>query len=219
MTGWLVISGRRGHYEFCDTTRAYNLADGAAFIHDSCSALVLKPGGHVDRDATNKGRVEHLKAGTIPVDNLREAVWMLLLRGEAEEVQLRAEYYPLPAGLTPSVTVGAGGHEVVVSGMWSNTAQTQLTWWWRPDDGPAFVGELTWPDSYQAAESHAASLLAIAEEAFADSCVAGPLPRVTSRGVRNLNEVPADAIRDLNRAFQRASERWKTLTACRSGAR
>lgn len=27
-TGWVVITGRRGHYDFCDTTRAYNLTTG-----------------------------------------------------------------------------------------------------------------------------------------------------------------------------------------------
>ena len=37
-TGWLVIAGRRGHYQFCDTIRAYHLGTGAAFIDDSCTA-------------------------------------------------------------------------------------------------------------------------------------------------------------------------------------
>ena len=46
--GWIVVSGRRGHYDFCDTTRAYDLATGAAFISDSCSGLALKRDGHVD---------------------------------------------------------------------------------------------------------------------------------------------------------------------------
>src|SRR5262249_46454101 len=90
-TGWVVITGRRGHYDFCDTTRAYNLTTGAAFIQDSCSALALKPGGDVDFGATNKARVESVKVGSIQADNLREAVWMMLFRGQAEELQLKAE--------------------------------------------------------------------------------------------------------------------------------
>ncbi len=43
-TGWLVIAGRRGHYEFCDTVRAYDLETGAAFIDDNCSELTLQLG-------------------------------------------------------------------------------------------------------------------------------------------------------------------------------
>jgi hypothetical protein len=113
----------------------------------------------VDKNATNKGRVQRVSAGSIPVGNLREAVWMMLLRREAEEVQLRAEYYPLPTGLTPNVTVRHDEGDFVGLGMWGNTGQTSLTWRWTPTTGPAFVGELTWPASYDAAESHAASLL------------------------------------------------------------
>jgi hypothetical protein len=78
--------GAAAHYDFCDTTTAYNLAIGAAFISESCSALALRRNGDVDFDATNRARVERLKTGTVPVQNLREAVWMMLFRGEAEVV-------------------------------------------------------------------------------------------------------------------------------------
>ena len=104
-TGWLVIAGRRGHYEFCDTIRAYHLGTGAAFIDDSCSALELQSDGQIDRAATNKGRARRVTAGVVPTENLREALWMLLLRGETEEVQLHTAFYPLPEGITPQVTV------------------------------------------------------------------------------------------------------------------
>lgn len=77
---WIVISGRRGHYEFCDTTTAYNLATGAAFISDSRSALALRRNGDVDFNATNRARMERVKTGTVSVQNLREAVWMMLRR-------------------------------------------------------------------------------------------------------------------------------------------
>jgi hypothetical protein len=221
-TGWLVVVGRRGHYEFCDTTRAYNLATGAAFIHDSCSELILRPGGHVDRNATNKGRVERVSAGSIPVGNLREGVWMMLLRGEAEEAQLRAEYYPLPTGLTPNVTVRHDEGDFVGLGMWGNTGQTVLTWRWTPDKGEAFVGDLTWPHSSDAAESHTASLLGVAEAGMIDGCGRGRVPAVlvkTSRKIRNLNEVRDDAIIELDQDLQKAFDRWNTLPECRSGAR
>jgi len=217
-TGWVVITGRRVHYDFCDTTRPYNLTTGAAFIDDSCSALALKPGGDVDFGATNKARVESVKVGSIQADNLREAVWMMLFRGEAEELQLKAEYYPLPAGLSPQVTVRTRRDDLSAASMWANTAQTSLTWRWLPTTGTGFVGEATWPSSYDAAESHAASLLAVAEEGFVEKrCAELRFPAAstfTSSKDRNLNEVAADAIREHDRDFKKAADKWRALPLC-----
>jgi hypothetical protein len=222
-TGWIVITGRRGHYDFCDTTRAYSLTTGAAFIFDSCSALVLKPGGEVDFGTTNNARVESVKVGFIQPDNLREAVWMMLFRGEVEEVQLKAEYYPLPVSLIPQVTVRAHEDDSSVGGIWANTAQTSLTWRWVPATGTGFVGDLTWPRSYDAAESHAASLLAIAEAGFVEKrCTNQRLPAASifaSANDRNLNQVAADALREQARDFKVASDRWRSLPQCSSPAR
>ena len=220
-TGWIVVSGRRGHYDFCDTTRAYDLATGAAFISDSCSALALRRGGNVDFDATDRARVERISAGTVPVQNLREAVWMLLFRGEAEQVQLEAEYYPLPPGLVPRVTVQEED-DVFTAGMSFNTGQTDLVWRWVPAAGTAFVGEVTWPGSYDAAEDHAVSLLTIAEEGLVAGCAAQPVPSpaaVRSRSARNLNDVSAESIRELDRDLGKAFDKWKALPVCQAGAR
>jgi hypothetical protein len=49
--------------------------------------------------------VERVKVGSIQADNLRQAVWMMLFGGEEQELQLKAEYYPLSARLNPEVTV------------------------------------------------------------------------------------------------------------------
>jgi hypothetical protein len=221
--GWVVITGRRGHYDLCDTKRAYNLMTGAAFIHDSCSALALKPGGDVDFGATNKARVDSIKVGSVQVDNLREAVWTMLFRGEAEQLQLKAEYYPLSAGLMPAVTVRTRQDASSSAGMWANTGQTSLTWRWVPTTGTGFVGELTWPTSYDAAESHAASLLAVAEQGFVEKrCTEERFPAAssfTSAKERNLNDVAADAIREHDRDFKRAVEKWRALPVCSSSAR
>ena len=100
--GWIVISGRRGHYDFCDTTRAYNLATGAAFISDSCSGLALRGDGTVDVGATNSARAERTNAGRVPVENLREAVWMMLVRDEATALQLTARVLPVTRRLHPA---------------------------------------------------------------------------------------------------------------------
>ncbi len=222
VAGWIVVSGRRGHYDFCDTTRAYDLATGAAFVSDSCSGLALKRGGQVDVAATDKAREERIRTGTVSADNLREAVWMMVFRDEAEEVQVAAEYYPLPAGFIPEVTVRKES-ESSGAGMSSNTGQTALSWRWVPPAGPALVGELTWPSSYDAAEDHAVSLLRIAEESLVEGCAAQGAPAPTAfsspRG-RILNDVSARAIEELDRDFRKAFDKWKALAACRlPGAR
>ena len=100
------------------------------------------------------------------------------------------------------------------------SARPCFTWRWAPDNGAAFVGDLTWPDSSDVAESHAASLLAVAEEAFIDGCPPGRIPSVsvsTSREVRNLNEVPAE--RRLHAVGQiRIADTGLILAARRAGS-
>ncbi|HEY7170391.1 MAG TPA: hypothetical protein VH417_06055 [Vicinamibacterales bacterium] len=219
--GWLVVAGRRGHYEFCDTTRAFDLQTGAAFIYESCSALVLLPDGQVDRQATNLRRVEHVSAGTVSTANLREAVWMLLLRGEAEEVQVRAEAFPLPPGLTPRFTTPVEDASWQGVGAWFNTGQTSLTWRWAPEDAaPALIGELTWPDSDDAAESHAAFLLDVTEEGMVAGCASRRTPPpIARREPRQLNELRSEAIAALENDFATAAAKWKSLPRCGSGRR
>ena len=148
----------------------------------------------------------------------------MLFRGEAEELQLKAEYYPLPAGLIPQVTVRTREYDSSSAGMWANTGQTALTWRWVPSTGTGFVGDLKWPSSYDAADSHAASLLAVAEEGFVEKkrCTDERVPAAssfTSAKDRNLNEVAAGAIRENHRDFKRASDKWRALPLCSSPAR
>jgi hypothetical protein len=61
--GWLIVTGRRGHYSFCDTTSAYDLATGAAFVHERCSGLRIVAGGEVDRALTDGDRSEKFALG------------------------------------------------------------------------------------------------------------------------------------------------------------
>ena len=51
-----------------------------------------------------------------------------------------------------------------------------LTWRWIPETGPVFVGDMTWPNSYDAADHHAAALLDVAEEGFVERCAPRPVP-------------------------------------------
>jgi hypothetical protein len=217
-TGWVIITGRRGHYSFCHTARAYDLATGAAYIHDTCANLALKVGGHVDAEATNAALVARIETGTLPVDNLREAVWMMLLRGQAEKRQLRPEYYPIPAGLIPQATVPTDQDEVGTGGFWMHTGQTSLTWRWVRPGSPAMVGTVTWPNSYDAAENHAASLLDIAEQGLVRRCLDERVPDAlafTSAADRHLDEVEPDDLREHEREAMRAIGKWRALPACR----
>jgi hypothetical protein len=171
--GWLIISGRRGHYEFCDGIRAYDLATGSAYRAESCSALVLEHDGAVDFGQTDAHRNVDVHVGRVVVDNIREAAWMLMLRDQAEDVIPRADTYPIPQGIPVRYRLGAGKRPDLAiggSGMWSS-ALTTLTWTWDRGEGTTSAsGELTWPESADPAETHAASLLAIAESGFEAGC-------------------------------------------------
>ncbi|MFO7567571.1 MAG: hypothetical protein R6X02_33310 [Enhygromyxa sp.] len=76
--GWFIIRGRRGHYRFCDEIRAFDLTTGSVHVAASCSGLALRNDGSVDGAQTSAGRVLQTTSGRVPVDALREAVWMAL---------------------------------------------------------------------------------------------------------------------------------------------
>ena len=213
--GWLVIAGRRGHYDFCDTVRAYDLETGTVFMSDSCSGLALVPGGGVNVAQTNKQRKESVRSGTISVDNLREALWMMLFEREAAEVQLAAEVVPLPAGMTPEITIqDRTGDTIGIWGGW-NSGQTSLVWRWLPTDQTRFDGELTWPGSYEAAEDHAATLLDIAEESLVEGCPRRTPPASASIRARqpvNRLDAPGDSV---DKWLEKAILQWNAIPICR----
>jgi hypothetical protein len=107
--------------------------------------------------------------------------------------------------------------------VWAHTGQTTLTWQWRPDDNAAsrtsYVGDITWPNSADAAENQAAALLDIAEDGFVERCppVRNPAASVSasaSTDAVNVNDVSADQVVDLERALQRASKLWNKMAVC-----
>jgi hypothetical protein len=213
-SGWLVIAGRRGHYDFCDTARAYDLETGTAFISDSCSGLSLQPGGSVNARETNERRRETLQAGAVSIDNLKEALWMMLFREEAAEVQLTSESVPLPTGLTPEITVQESNGDVTGFGASWNSGQTLLVWRWIPVGQTRVDGGLTWPGSYNAAEDHAASLLAVAEASFVEGCPRRSLPASVSIRARqpvNRLDAPGESV---DKWLEKAVSRWNAIPIC-----
>lgn len=207
-TGWLMLRGRRGHYGFCDEIRHYDLATGAAFIAQSCSALALRTDGSVDMGATDDGRRVRVRIGRLPVDRLREAVWMLVLMPQVERVQTKAESWEVPSGVAIEWST-ASGMGIGLGGGWFSTAQTRLEWEWRTGDRLLSQGALTWPNSHREGESYAATLLRIAEEGFNEdpSVSTADLPPwllardVDAPGVSHLDGTP-EGIRETHRRLE-----------------
>ncbi len=165
--GWFVLSGRRGHYGYCDEIRAYDLATGAAYIVEGCSDLDLSDGGSVNHPATDRSRIRS-RVGHVPLDNLREAVWMTLLANEVEmEVLPEASTERIPAGVKLRLpTTSSSGASIGRS--WSrDSGQTTLSWDLVVGGQTLTSGSLTWPNDYNhAAYDHAVELLRIAELAL-----------------------------------------------------
>jgi hypothetical protein len=213
-SGWLIVSGRRGHYSFCEAIGAYHLGTGAAYIAESCSDLVLREEGSVDRGATQRAARSRTVTGTLRLDNLREAAWALLVLKEAEDVQARAEFYPLPSGLTPVLAAKEWDGPIAFSGGgWMTSAQTTLDWSWVPQDGPVATGELTWPNSSNGVEEHAAGLLDVAEGTLIEGCPPSPPPSLDL--VRKRIRVhQADAIPGIDKQLVERFRTWRPVPPC-----
>lgn len=213
--GWLVVTGRRGHYEFCDTVRAFNLADGSTLMDDSCSSLVLQAGGDVNFDATNQRRVAAMRLGRVPVDALREAAWMLLFRHQFVAGQHGADAVPLPEGFErrwdrahPPWNFPLTGGRATFS-----TAQTTLTWVLTVPGRPPIAGNVTWPSSFDGADSHASELLQVAEAGLVESCITARTP-----AFRKADAVLVESyvdLEDLEADLARAQQRWSSTKPCR----
>jgi hypothetical protein len=183
--GWLVVVGRRGHYAFCDGVSAFDLATGAAYVAESCSGLALRRDGSVDVAATDGLRGVRVRAGHVPVDNLREALWMIALAPRSERVHVRGRSYPVPKGVEirhaveprPEAPVyGFGGR--------GSSAQTLLEWLWIAPGGTVQAeGELLWW-SYELDEAHAGALLRVAEGGLVEGCAPAALPALARPGAR-----------------------------------
>ena len=218
-SGWLIVSGRRGHYSFCEAIGAYHLGTGAAYIAESCSDLVLDAAGGVDRRATRRSARSRMRTGTLRLDNLREVAWALLLFKEADKVQAEGEVHPLPSDLTPVLSPKESeGSTVFSGGEWASTSQTILEWSWRPESGPVATGELTWPDSSNGVEEHAAGLLDVAERTLIEGCPPSPPPPLDL--VRKRIRVhQADAVPGINTQLVEHFRTWRAVPPCNPGGK
>jgi hypothetical protein len=157
-SGWLVLRGRRGHYQWCNELRAYDLATGSAYIASLCGGM------------TNAPLQIKVERGKLPLDALREAAWMMFLAGMVDRhVIVSGEGRAIPPDLAIRIPkdqafgIGIGGFG------WSSGRTTLVYQWIRQGKSTA-TGTVTWPDAYDAADEHATNLLAIAEAAFVKTC-------------------------------------------------
>ena len=182
--GWLVFRGRRGHYQFEDEVRAYDLATGAAYVAKSSSALVLG-GVSVDFAAVDAKRKAETIVGSVSRDQVRELAFVLgtasVLRPARSELLL----YPVPASLPIAFTPGrfdARAPLDVPEASWGSSAHTHLAWS-LVDDGTVIAeGALMWPTSWKAAENHADDLLRVLEGGLEPGCAPARLPRGVAHG-------------------------------------
>jgi hypothetical protein len=214
-TGWLTVSGRRGHYGFCDEVRAYNLETGAAYISSSCSRLHLAQTGAVRHAATNAARKGALAMGRVPLANLREATWMMLLI-EKVGLPITLESYGvvIPSRLEVELSNRGSGVGLGYSG---SSSQTVLDWRYTVGKVALSSGDLTWPSDYNyAARQHAVALLQVAEAGFVEGCPPTAAPRHLMRPLHRPGVSGRDARpKDLSAANR---TRWKALIGAKPPA-
>jgi hypothetical protein len=179
--GWLLLSGRRGHYEFCDEVRAYDLASGAAYSVGSCSHLSLESGGFVDQRATDSARSIQTRFGFIPPLALEEALWFLLV---APELRPYANSFgmALPEGIRRVRYVSADGEGISLEAVCMSSADTGISWKYVLHGAVADSGALTWPGcGWNPQNRYAVQLVRVAEAMFEPGCPGAPAPEVLTQ--------------------------------------
>jgi hypothetical protein len=203
--GWLVLRGRRGHYEFSDELGIFDLATGAAYFARSSSALVLSGVG-VDFDAVDKQRKPQILAGNVAADQVREIAFLLATAPLLRSQRSNAEIVPLPEKLEVTLSKNHDAkHPFEVGEMgWSTSAQTQIAW--QLVDGTTTIakGDLTWPSSSRAWETHAAQLVRVMEAGFVEGCTRARLPTGITRG-------PAGAVHPIDADPKAQADVFTTL--------
>jgi hypothetical protein len=176
-SGWLVIHGRRGHYEFCDELNVYDLATGSAYVAKSCSGLAFGNDGFVDNAQVDKKRKVKVTMGSLSIDNLRELAFMMLLAPEVERDLLLDPFnYSVSDRVAPVFSEGPRLERAKTfegGGSW----QSGLSWSLVKDGKETNRGAFTWPDSWNVAERYIDELLEVAEDGLIAGCPRAALPK------------------------------------------
>lgn len=187
--GWLFLRGRRGHYEFADEVRAYDLATGAAYVARNEGGLVL--GGH---DFAAQRGTETM-TGQVAPDHVRELAFALLTRKAIVKVRTDVSYAAVPAGVPLSLAPPSSALNVAGWGelSWASSAQTQLAWTYTdPTRGTRASGDFTWPSSSDWVEEHIDGLVRIAEAGLVKGCAPAKLPAPSTAAPGRVSSIDVD---------------------------
>jgi hypothetical protein len=191
--GWLVLRGRRGHYEFADEIRAYDLETGSAYVSSSASALVLD-GPEVDHAAADEARRPEAYTGKVVAEQVRELAFALVTLSAVTPMRTRVHSRKLPSGVRVELATGpmppAGPME------WETSAQTGIGFSLIEDEKLIAEGTFTYPDSSHAAEDHANTLLRVLEAGLERRCAPAKLPASVALGPKGkVSTLDADPAR------------------------
>ncbi len=194
--GWIVVEGRRGHYEYCDEVAAFDLSTGAYYRFAECDHRPeldgLADAGALGQTAAGV----QVETGRVDLEHLREFAWATLSAQyvQPDVVRDTALGRQLPADMAVTRTDDRSLGGLGLIGMGSS-GHTSVRWAWSAGAGkPVVSGDMSWPGSLSnPAEDHAVRLLSIAEGRAAPGCAPSALPDWVADG---LVDEPTDAVRE-----------------------
>jgi hypothetical protein len=186
-SGWLVLRGRRGHYQYCDELRAYELATGSAWIVKSCDRLF-----HFETPPQPGGGIV-VETGRLTTEHLREAAWFLMIAPFITPAfHPFSDRYTLPADLPlrpldPRAPAPEAPRVIVTS-----SGQTEIAWTWAQAGAALASGHFTW-DGMAAPSRYAMQLVEVVEAGLRPGCAptAPPVPLPGGDAVGGVSTVDA----------------------------
>jgi hypothetical protein len=167
--GWLILRGRRGHYDWADELRAYDLATGAAYVVRHTGQIIVDNGKPHGDDAYT---------GRLAPDQVRELTFMLLARRAFVPVRTWTTKATVPSGIPialPPAGTPPPDPEKWPHLTWADDGQTEIAYAYV--DGAARVqGTFTWPAAADWRDTYLDELLAVAEAGLVRDCAPAKLP-------------------------------------------
>jgi len=211
--GWLMVLDHQvRHSGHCAKMRLYNLETGAAYVYGGCDSSTCD--ARDPASACGKTKKRRYAVGEAAVDNVQEALWMLLILEHLEStVRTQSERIPLPAHIQPrwkdkGTAFGVGRRGF---GSGGSSHYPQLDWHWVKGNTLMASGHIK-RDSFESdAELHGLNLLEIAEKSRRSACP-GPAPL----GQLGLAEA-ISANRTLIKEFTAAYTKWRDESDCSDG--
>ena len=182
-TGWLVVRGRRGHYDWSNELRAYDLATGAAYV--------VRDTGYIIQTAGNVPQSEQF-TGQVAPDQLREAAFALLTQDAIVSVRTAPMYAVVPPAIPLQLSRAPFDANSWSRVIWSSDDQTTLAWTYV-DGALRRTGTVIWPDADDVVNNHITQLIAVAEAGLVRGCAPAKLPPLGELG---LGKIPDDAPRE-----------------------